>query len=163
MMSGGRGVFHNSIDLRAKNRKVKLAADPTSDLLALYNLQQEWRLCDDYEEKLNYCNERNLSHRYLRFSDGKVCEGFGEVTWRFAIPPDPSLLPVPSLPPPPVCNLPPVSPHSYHPSPAPATDPTFSHLQKVCGFFSSTTLFILHPFSLSHASSLLYSSTLLTF
>lgn len=70
MMSGGRGVFHNSIDLRAKNRLVKLAADPTSDLLALYGLQQGWRLCDGYEEKLYYCNDRNLSHRYLRFSDG---------------------------------------------------------------------------------------------
>ena len=49
-----------------------MEADPTSDLLAIYRLQKEWRLYDTYADKLDFCNDKNLSYRYVKFSEGKL-------------------------------------------------------------------------------------------
>uniref|UniRef100_A0A0P4W1J7 RNA helicase n=1 Tax=Scylla olivacea TaxID=85551 RepID=A0A0P4W1J7_SCYOL len=70
VLTGGRGIFLSSIDLRTKTREVKVEADPTSDLLAMYSLQKEWRLYDNYADKLDFCNDKNLSYRYVKFSEG---------------------------------------------------------------------------------------------
>lgn len=70
VMTGGRGIFFNSLDLRCKTREAKLSADPNSDLLAMWNLIKHWYRCEDYEDARDFCNDYNLSYKSLRFNEG---------------------------------------------------------------------------------------------
>lgn len=70
ILTSGRGIFHNSIDLRTDIRKAKVKFDPASDLLAMLELVQKWNEQEFYEDKLLFCNNHNLSHRSLLFNQG---------------------------------------------------------------------------------------------
>ncbi|KAG7178043.1 ATP-dependent RNA helicase DHX30-like [Homarus americanus] len=70
VLTSGRGIFHNSIELRSMIRETKAKADPTSDLLAILELIKEWNELEYYEDKLLFCNDNNISHRSLLFNQG---------------------------------------------------------------------------------------------
>lgn len=76
-MSGGRGIFHNSIDMRSEVRKTKANVNPTSDLLAMLGLIQQWEDINYYKDSINFCNDHNLSHRGLSFNNG-IKKVYGE-------------------------------------------------------------------------------------
>nr|XP_045581846.1 ATP-dependent RNA helicase DHX30-like [Procambarus clarkii] len=70
VLTSGRGIFHNSIELRAKIRETKFKFDSTSDLLAMLELFKDWNEQKYYNDKLFFCNDHNLSHRSLLFNQG---------------------------------------------------------------------------------------------
>ncbi|KAK3889326.1 hypothetical protein Pcinc_006676 [Petrolisthes cinctipes] len=70
VMTGGRGIFFNSLDHRSKTRKSKLSADPNSDLLAMWNIIKKWHECEGYRDALDFCNDHNLNNKSLRFNEG---------------------------------------------------------------------------------------------
>lgn len=69
-LSSGRGIFHNSIDMRSGIRDIKQSVNPTSDLLAMLGLIQHWEELSNYRDSIHYCNNNNLSHRGLLFNNG---------------------------------------------------------------------------------------------
>ncbi|KAK7080787.1 mitochondrial large ribosomal subunit assembly, partial [Halocaridina rubra] len=69
-LSSGRGIFQSTIEKRSEIREIKSSTDPSSDLLALIGLIRQWEELGSYRNSIDFCNERNLSHRGLLFNSG---------------------------------------------------------------------------------------------